>query len=395
MPSATGTLRAQLYMNGRGNIDFDGGVLTPNMLTDGGFEGGAQGWQRLGPAGATINLTTYANAGAHDGNRYAESNTSVDGGSIYQDVPVSLGQGASATFSIWARLAPGVTAQGQNVDLCLWALTGSPTNACATRHLNNDWQQIQATATMPSATGTLRAQLYMNGRGNIDFDGASLGAPQTADAVYPPVATAVPAVSGSTIVGSTLTCSMGSWTNAPIAFAYGWRRDASPIPAATRPTYAITQADLGHRISCLVMAANDGGVGTAASAAVGPVTAPVVSKPVTVAVPTPAPKRHRRQVRTKIVLSWTWNRTTTRLTQIRVPHFPRSGTITVACHGRGCPRRRRRADARHLRRMFAALRGTRYRAGDRVVIEIDVRGEQPERALVQIRDGAVPTARLL
>jgi MFS family permease len=50
----------------------------------GGFEAGAQGWQRLGPAGATINLTIYANAGAHDGNRYAESNTSLDGGSIYR-----------------------------------------------------------------------------------------------------------------------------------------------------------------------------------------------------------------------------------------------------------------------------------------------------------------------
>jgi hypothetical protein len=48
---------------------------------------------------------------------------------------------------------------------------------------------------MPAATSTLRAQIYMPAGVNIDFDGGSLGAPQTAESVYPPAPAPQPAAS--------------------------------------------------------------------------------------------------------------------------------------------------------------------------------------------------------
>jgi hypothetical protein len=242
-----------------------------NLLRDGGFESGGLGWGVLGPG--FVNYTSYANGSAHDGQRYEESNTSAGGGSLYQDVPVNMVQGQSATFSMWARLAPGTTPGGQSVTLCLWALSGGNVAACQNKVLTTAWQQLQATTTMPAATGSLRAQLYESSPGvNYDFDGGSVGAPQTAEAVYGPAATSPPIVAGDPVVGQALTCIGASWANEPTSLVDGWLRDGSPIAGAGAATYALTNADIGHMISCEVSAENDAGSATAVSGQVGPVT---------------------------------------------------------------------------------------------------------------------------
>ncbi len=41
-----------------------------------------------------------------------------------------------------------------------------------------------------------------------------------------PGLTVAPAVTGTTVVGSTLTCSTGTWTQSPTSYAYQWQRDA-------------------------------------------------------------------------------------------------------------------------------------------------------------------------
>ena len=190
MPVATTTLRAQIYMSGRGNIDFDGGVLTRNLLRDGGFEGGGAAWAPLPPApGVVVNYVPYStpNGFAHDGGWYGEANSAADSGSIYQDVLVTLQAGESMTLSTWARLDDGNAPAGQHVNVCVWSMDASPpAGACAQRMLTNGWQPVQTTLTMPIATTSIRAQIYMIGRGNFDFDGASMGAPHTAEPLAPP-----------------------------------------------------------------------------------------------------------------------------------------------------------------------------------------------------------------
>jgi hypothetical protein len=392
MPSATDILRAQLYMYGRGNIDFDGASLTPDLLTDGGFEAGGAGWQTFPVAGQTVNMANYSGSSAHDGTHYEEANTSTDGGSIYQDVPVSMTTDQSATFSIWARLAPGVPDTGQSVNLCLWALTGAPKAACQQKTLTGSWEELQATATMPSTTDILRAQLYMYGRGNIDFDGAGLGAPQTADEFYPPRSSTAPRVTGSISIGSTLTCSEGTWSNDPTSFSYVWQEDGSPIAAASAPTHTITQADAGSRLSCAVTATNPAGSAAAESNSVTAGTDPTVTRPVTTRLPR---SKKRRALKVPITVSWTWNHAWTRLTRIRVGRLPRHATITIACRGRSCPQRAHEARDRHVRSRLRALTGTRYHAGDQILITLRAPGRSPERVEILIRDGRLPAAKLL
>jgi hypothetical protein len=197
MPAQTSTLRAQVYVPTGVNVDFDGGSLSPDLLSDGGFERGGEGWGTMGPTGAVLNHTRYAGPSAHDGARYEEANSSLAGGSLYQDVPVNMEKGQSATFSMWVRLA-GSGASGQVANLCLWALSGGNVNACQAKELTTQWQQLQATTTMPAPTSTLRAQVYIPAGVNVDFDGGSLGAPQTADPVYPPGPPAAEAAAATT-----------------------------------------------------------------------------------------------------------------------------------------------------------------------------------------------------
>jgi hypothetical protein len=71
-----------------------------------------------------------------------------------------------------------------------------------------------------------------------------------------PVITVSPSVSGSTVYGSTLSCSTGTWLNSPTSYNYQWVRAGVDIPTATLSTYTIVLADVGLAITCRVTAIN-------------------------------------------------------------------------------------------------------------------------------------------
>lgn len=71
-------------------------------------------------------------------------------------------------------------------------------------------------------------------------------------------------VSGS---GEPLSCSQGTWGGSPTSFTYRWNRDGAAIQGANGPSYAPSDADAGHALSCTVTAANS--VGSAASTSQG------------------------------------------------------------------------------------------------------------------------------
>lgn len=79
-----------------------------------------------------------------------------------------------------------------------------------------------------------------------------------------PVNTVAPVVSGSAIVGGTLSCTTGTWTyNEAPTYAYQWKRDGVDISAATSSTYQLVSADNGKPMSCAVTATNTGGSNSA------------------------------------------------------------------------------------------------------------------------------------
>jgi hypothetical protein len=86
----------------------------------------------------------------------------------------------------------------------------------------------------------------------------------------PPVLLSAPAISpsGTSTVGTTLTCSNGKWANQPTTFTYEWLRAGSPIGGAQSQTYTLASADASQQISCRVTATNVYGSGIGTSAAI-------------------------------------------------------------------------------------------------------------------------------
>jgi hypothetical protein len=75
-----------------------------------------------------------------------------------------------------------------------------------------------------------------------------------------------PQVSGQSTVGSTLTCSPGTWSGSPApTFSYQWVRDEAIIAGATRATHTVENEDIGHSLSCEVTASNSAGSESAMS----------------------------------------------------------------------------------------------------------------------------------
>ena len=94
-----------------------------------------------------------------------------------------------------------------------------------------------------------------------------------------PENTLPPAISGTAVVGQTLGCSQGSWTNDPTSFAYQWNRDGAAIAGATSSSYTVTDADAARQITCTVTASNAGGASPATSAPVTPTAPPPPGPP--------------------------------------------------------------------------------------------------------------------
>ena len=101
---------------------------------------------------------------------------------------------------------------------------------------------------------------------------AAIGGDQTlttqqrpANSVAP---TAPPVISGTPKAGHTLTVSVGSWSGAPSAYSYRWKRDGVPIPDATAKSYTVQAGDQGHSITCTVTASDGTSTSSDSTAAV-------------------------------------------------------------------------------------------------------------------------------
>src|SRR5207247_95205 len=85
----------------------------------------------------------------------------------------------------------------------------------------------------------------------------------------------LPTISGSAVVGQTLTASTGSWSGAPTSFAYQWRRcdsagaGCTSVTGATSKTYTLQSADAGRTLRIVVTATNAAGSASATSAQTG------------------------------------------------------------------------------------------------------------------------------
>jgi hypothetical protein len=96
--------------------------------------------------------------------------------------------------------------------------------------------------------------------------------------VIPPENTVAPVITGTTVEGSTLTGSNGSWSGSVASYSRQWLRDGAEISGATNSTYVLTEADVGTDITFRVTANNAGGNDTATSDAVVPTGLVIIGK---------------------------------------------------------------------------------------------------------------------
>jgi hypothetical protein len=90
----------------------------------------------------------------------------------------------------------------------------------------------------------------------------------------PPASLTPPTVTGTPAPGDALTCTTGTWTHAPTAYAYQWLRNGTAIQGATSSSYAVQILDEATDLACDVTARNGDGS-----------SVPVESAPILVAVP--------------------------------------------------------------------------------------------------------------
>jgi hypothetical protein len=129
---------------------------------------------------------------------------------------------------------------------------------------------------------------------------------------------------------------------------------------------------------------------TSPTATTPPPSLPVVTTPVTTPVPQPA--SGPRELRVKLAIGWTWNRTHPWLRRVRVASLPGMTKLSLRCEGRGCPRPRRDfADgSKAVHRLLRRIVGRRYRAGDRLLLTLAAPGWLSERAQIRFRWGRLP-----
>jgi len=83
-----------------------------------------------------------------------------------------------------------------------------------------------------------------------------------------PVATKKPYITGTLLVGKTLTCNKGTWTSSPTSYKYQWYRGTTALSGKVYSTYKTVSTDKGKYLKCRVTTVKAGyAAGVAYSAA--------------------------------------------------------------------------------------------------------------------------------
>ena len=207
-------------------------------------------------------------------------------------VAVALGvfAGAAAAAAPQNTAAPtiaGTAKEGSTLTAQDGSWSNSPTS------FTYQWQRCASDGTGCGDITSATSKTYTASSGDVghtlrvavtavNTDGktsATSGATDVVDSKNGPASTVKPAVTGSAVVGQSLTVSNGSWSTAPTSYARQWQRCSGDgtgclnSAGATGQTYGVRSDDVGHRLRALVTARTASGSTTVATNASAVVTA--------------------------------------------------------------------------------------------------------------------------
>lgn len=177
--------------------------------------------------------------------------------------PVTVTAAPTAPTNTAVPAVTGSAVVGEELECSDGTWTGNPTTY--THAWTADGVAIPGedtstyTITAPAGTVVRCVVTAQNGVGSTTATSASVTV-----LPLPPANTDAPDLTGSTPIGSTLSCTTGSWSPVPTAYAYSWFADGVQIAGQTGSTYVIATAG-GAVIECVVTASNAGGSTSATS----------------------------------------------------------------------------------------------------------------------------------
>jgi hypothetical protein len=249
--------------------------------------------------GASASSYTLAQGDVGDTMRVTVT-ASNEGGSASMSSPTTAKVTAPAPAAPTNTTPPtisGTTTEAQQLNATPGTWTGSPTST------TYQWQDCDSagancaniagastsshTLTAGDVGDTVRVVVSVSNAGGSDSAISAATAVISAIAVSepepepisPPTNTALPAISGTSTEGQTLTATNGSWSPSPTSFTYQWQRcnktgaSCTNVSGSTQKTYSVGSGDVSSTLRVLVSASNAGGSTTATSA----VTAAVVA----------------------------------------------------------------------------------------------------------------------
>lgn len=261
---------------------------TPPAVTN-----GATYWLSVIAGGTTLKAQRYSTGGANLVYKAATYPTYPD--------PFGTPDGTVVeVFSLYATyvsgsppantVAPAVTGTA-TVGQTLSCSTGTWTDDVGSHVFTYQWQRDTAGNLSFSNIGSATSSTYVlvdADDGNkvrcvvkdTDTNGNTSANSNAVGLVIEPVPTisVAPAVTGTQTVGSTLSCTTGTWANqggSVHTYAYQWQRAGVNIGSATASTYVLVDADDATNVRCVVTATNSGGAGTPANSNAVAITEPV------------------------------------------------------------------------------------------------------------------------
>ena len=238
-------------------------------------------------SGATGSSYTLANSDVGDTVRVVVTASNAGGSTSAPSAQSGVVTLPPAPANTAAPVVTGSPVEGQTLSSSPGTWSNSPTSyAYAWEDCDSSGNNCTTISGASSSTYTLASSdVGHTIRSIVTATNAggktSASSAQTAEVTIPaPGNTGLPAITGQTVQGQTLTTSNGTWTGSPTTYAYAWEdcdtsgNNCTTINGATTSTYTLTSSDVGNTIRSIVTATNTGGSTPATSNPSSTVTSP-------------------------------------------------------------------------------------------------------------------------